>query len=174
MAIVSSTQEAELAGLIAKWRQASRAAAEEVFEAARDRVDRMGGVGAMREREREMVERRRGWDVDDRRAERERRIGEMRARAEEEGVRIGMAEMEEWGLGDEEMDTGGDGEQGEGFEDTGGADGGRDDEVSMVFGDERSPRLTVLQNFTIGMMLKSMNIDLDLIGYSMEGEMWIV
>jgi hypothetical protein len=33
--------------------------------------------------------------------------------------------------------------------------------------------LTEQQSFTIGMMLKSMNIDLDLIGYSMERQMWM-
>lgn len=36
-----------------KWRQAARAAAEEVFAGARDKVNRMGGVGAWRERENE-------------------------------------------------------------------------------------------------------------------------
>src|ERR1700712_3421059 len=51
ISIVTSTKDAELARLIATWRSASREAAEAVFASARDRVNSMGGVGAMRERE---------------------------------------------------------------------------------------------------------------------------
>ena len=44
---------ARLESLIAKWRDVSRQAAEEIFEGARERISRMGGVSAWRERERE-------------------------------------------------------------------------------------------------------------------------
>lgn len=50
--IESSNTDVELESLITKWRHASREAAEEVFRGAKDRVNRMGGVGAWRERTR--------------------------------------------------------------------------------------------------------------------------
>ncbi len=59
--IASSATDSELATLISKWKLASREAAEEVFRGAKDRVNRMGGVGAWRERSRKKPE---GWDDD--------------------------------------------------------------------------------------------------------------
>jgi Swi5-dependent recombination DNA repair protein 1 len=53
ISILTSTKSAELEALTLKWRSASRLAAEEVFAGARDKVNRMGGVGAWRERENE-------------------------------------------------------------------------------------------------------------------------
>jgi Swi5-dependent recombination DNA repair protein 1 len=53
LAILKSTKSAELEALTEKWRSAARLAAEEVFAGARDKVNRMGGVGAWRERETE-------------------------------------------------------------------------------------------------------------------------
>lgn len=52
----------ELEGLIGKWKGAGRLAAEELYVGARQRVDRMGGVGAWREREREGKKRREDWN----------------------------------------------------------------------------------------------------------------
>lgn len=59
--IESSSTDAELETLITKWRLASREAAEEVFRGAKDRVNRMGGVGAWREQSRKKPQ---GWDED--------------------------------------------------------------------------------------------------------------
>jgi Swi5-dependent recombination DNA repair protein 1 len=59
--IESSETDAELEALIVKWRRASRDAAEEVFKGAKDRVNRMGGVAGMREREKWRKE----WDRDE-------------------------------------------------------------------------------------------------------------
>jgi Swi5-dependent recombination DNA repair protein 1 len=53
VSILASTKSAELEALTLKWRNAARLAAEEVFAGARDKVNRMGGVGAWRERENE-------------------------------------------------------------------------------------------------------------------------
>jgi Swi5-dependent recombination DNA repair protein 1 len=53
LAILQSTKSAELKALTEKWRSAARLAAEEVFAGARDKVNRMGGMGAWRERENE-------------------------------------------------------------------------------------------------------------------------
>lgn len=49
--IESSHTDAELELLISKWKLASREAAEEIFRGAKDRVNRMGGLAAWRERE---------------------------------------------------------------------------------------------------------------------------
>ena len=59
--------------MIDKWRTASRAAAEELFGTTRDRVNRMGGVGAWKDREREAQERTMKWDLEERQDEREKR-----------------------------------------------------------------------------------------------------
>lgn len=48
--IESSTKDDELARLIAKWRVVSQEAAEEVFQAAAERIQRMGGMKAWKER----------------------------------------------------------------------------------------------------------------------------
>lgn len=71
-ALASSTKDEDLQVLIDKWRAASRAAAEELFGTTRDRVNRMGGVGAWKEREREASERTMKWDLEERQAEREK------------------------------------------------------------------------------------------------------
>jgi hypothetical protein len=60
--ISTSATDAELEALIHKWRTASREAAEELFRGARDRVNKMGGVGAWRERSRQQQG---GWGDDD-------------------------------------------------------------------------------------------------------------
>ncbi len=50
------------------WRGRSREAAEEVFRGVRERVDRMGGVGGLRDRNREREGREKGggWGWDER------------------------------------------------------------------------------------------------------------
>src|SRR5215469_10267919 len=59
--ILRANKAAELEELAEKWKGAARLAAEEVFASARDRVNRMGGVGAWREQERERSRRRREY-----------------------------------------------------------------------------------------------------------------
>ena len=53
--LLSSNKSEELDELTIKWRTAARQAAEEVFSTARDKVNRMGGVGAWREMQKERV-----------------------------------------------------------------------------------------------------------------------
>lgn len=60
--IETSGKDAELEALIAKWKSASRDAAEEIFGGVKDRVNRMGGVGAWREREMEAKKRFSAWE----------------------------------------------------------------------------------------------------------------
>ncbi|OCL04835.1 hypothetical protein AOQ84DRAFT_345638 [Glonium stellatum] len=117
--LATSTTDADLEVLIERWRAASRAAAEELFASTRDRVNRMGGVGAWREREKEQREWRVKWEKEEIEAE--------RARGEEE-----------------------EGEREEKLEE-------RNDDDS----------------FTMDMMLRTLNIDLDVIGYDRQGQRWI-
>lgn len=70
--LATSAKDDDLVILIDKWRTASRAAAEELFGSTRDRVNRMGGVGAWKERERESKDRQKKWDQEEMEAERER------------------------------------------------------------------------------------------------------
>lgn len=60
--LATSARDTDLEVLRARWRLASRAAAEKLFAGTRDRVNRMGGVRAWREREREQKEFRNQWD----------------------------------------------------------------------------------------------------------------
>lgn len=83
-ALATSTKDEDLVVLTGRWRTASRAAAEELFSTARDRVNRMGGVGAWKDREREQRE----WKA---KAERE----EMEA--EREKLQEAMEEAREHG-----------------------------------------------------------------------------
>ena len=71
-ALATSTKDDNLQVLIDRWRTASRSAAEELFGSTRDRVNRMGGVGAWKEREKEAKERTMKWDLEEREAEREK------------------------------------------------------------------------------------------------------
>ena len=57
--IQTSNTDSELEILILKWKLVSREAAEELFRSAKDRVNRMGGVGAWRERNEKRLH---GWD----------------------------------------------------------------------------------------------------------------
>jgi len=80
-ALATSNKDDDLTLLVDRWRTASRAAAEELFVSTRDRVNRMGGVGAWKEREKEQSEWRRKADMEDMEAERER----LEAREKEDG-----------------------------------------------------------------------------------------
>jgi hypothetical protein len=73
LSLATSNKDENLARLIDTWRTASRAAAEELFAKTRDRVNRMGGVGAWKEKEREQKEWRQKWDREELEAERQRR-----------------------------------------------------------------------------------------------------
>jgi hypothetical protein len=60
--IQSSNTDVELELVIGKWQRISREAAEELFASAKDRVNRMGGVGAWRERNQKQTQR---WDEEE-------------------------------------------------------------------------------------------------------------
>ncbi|KAI5300022.1 hypothetical protein KEM56_002805 [Ascosphaera pollenicola] len=62
--IVEQKQDEQLQELITKWRHVAQSAAEEVFEGAKDRVDKMGGVKAWKEMSSGKNNVGWGWDVD--------------------------------------------------------------------------------------------------------------
>ncbi|CAO2657808.1 Nn.00g070680.m01.CDS01 [Neocucurbitaria sp. VM-36] len=136
--LATSTKDDDLVILVDKWRAASRAAAEELFASTRDRVNRMGGVGAWKEREKESRDRQEKWNQEEMEAERERMEAAKENGEVSEEVYDRYAEME-----DEKVD-----EEKETFK-------GADDD-----------------SFTMDMMLKTLNIDLKLIGYSKEAQVW--
>jgi Swi5-dependent recombination DNA repair protein 1 len=70
--LATSTKDDDLVVLIDKWRTVSRTVAEELFATTRDKVNRMGGVGAWKAREKEGKERQQQWDKEEREAEREK------------------------------------------------------------------------------------------------------
>ncbi|SLM33613.1 hypothetical protein LPUS_02138 [Lasallia pustulata] len=101
--IETSGKDAELEALIAKWKSASRAAAEEIFGGVKDRVNRMGGVGAWREREREAKKRFSAWDEEPAKRDEDEdsdddKVGSKERRNEMESRR---EELEGMGDGDE-------------------------------------------------------------------------
>ena len=140
--IESSNRDVELEALIVKWRAASRAAAEEVFDGARDKVNKMGGVGAMRDRERQSKEKAWGWDDEPKRDEEADGDDNERSQEDSDGFRIGEKEGEE----QDEREKGA--ERVETY--------GEDDE-----------------GYTMDMMLRTLNIDLDVIGYDKGLQKWI-
>lgn len=139
--IESSHHDVELEVLISKWRTASRAAAEEVFAGARDKVNKMGGVGAMRDRERQSQTKAWGWDDEPKRDD-DAHDDNATGQEDGDGFRIGEREGEE----QDEREEGAD--KVEAF--------GEDDE-----------------GYTMDMMLKTLNIDLDIIGYDKGLQKWI-
>ncbi|KAF7117082.1 hypothetical protein CNMCM5793_005766 [Aspergillus hiratsukae] len=138
--IESSTKDAELEALILKWKTVSQEAAEEVFEGARERVSRMGGMKAWRER----------MQSDSARWEQE----EMKSwydSAEAEGVAIDEEELEQRKA--ELLD-----------------------EVEMPRKEQEAGtgrEAPEDEEFTMDIMLKTLNIDLKMIGYDKSTQRWI-
>ncbi|EOA91371.1 hypothetical protein ACJQWK_03570 [Exserohilum turcicum] len=137
--LATSTKDDDLVALIDKWRTASRAAAEELFGVTRDRVNRMGGVGAWQEREKEAKQRQMKWDQEEIEAERER-----------------MAEAKENGEISEEA-----------YDQYAEMEGERE-----KVEEEKETFKNADDSFTMDMMLKTLNIDLQLIGYNKEAQRW--
>lgn len=106
-ALATSTKDEDLQVLIDRWRTASRAAAEELFGSTRDRVNRMGGVGAWKAREKEAKERTMRWDIEERQAEREKMEEAREEGRLEDEVYDRYAEMaeEQEGRDDDQGDT---------------------------------------------------------------------
>ena len=93
--LATSTKDDDLVILIDRWRVASRAAAEELFASTRDRVNRMGGVGAWKEREKESKDRQEKWNQEEMDAEREKMEAAKENGEVSEEVYDRYAEMED-------------------------------------------------------------------------------
>ena len=90
--IIKVGRDAELEKLIVKWKLISREAAEELYATCKDKVNRMGGMQAWRDMEKQRKEQNRGWDetedvADDEQEEDEGKAEELRL-AKEAGVSI--------------------------------------------------------------------------------------
>ncbi|KAK4193302.1 hypothetical protein QBC35DRAFT_481171 [Podospora australis] len=122
----------ELKELVGKWKNASKQAAEEVFELIKGRVDNMGGGEAWRDSRRRG---RRGYDDGD---------------AFGDGKKKRQRDEDEDDEGDAERY--GDGEEGDKSEEE------EEDEA---------------EGFTMLMMLKSLNIEPEVLGYDPEEDKWV-
>lgn len=181
--IESSTKDGELARLIVKWRSVSQEAAEEVFQGATERIQRMGGMKAWKER---MTNQARSswWDQ-------QGEVCEVQNAGREEDA---DPETREWfdSLDEEEAESwkaelmGRSGFPLErGRQRTGINNGDADTEEDEVC--SRLPQCLLSlhategallttrigQAFTMDMMLKTMNIDLKIIGFDPACQRWI-
>lgn len=146
--IEESGKDAELEGLIKKWRVVSKDAAEEVFGSVRDRVNRMGGVKGWRDAEKKKREGfggSYGWADDEQ--ESGKGDGENDDQEDREGDDVGEAEARDVQAGVEEEEK-------------------RREREEEEAGDE--------EGFTMDMMLKTLNIELDVIGFDKEAQRWVV
>ncbi|WEW54812.1 hypothetical protein PRK78_000237 [Emydomyces testavorans] len=143
--IEQSNQDTELEGLIMKWQLVSREAAEELFASARERINRMGGVGVWRERMRRSKLRKAEWDAGG---------NNYGGDGEEDGEESDVDKEKEARRREieEEIEAGkiSDGDQ-------------KDDESD---GEED-------EAFTMDMMLKNLNVDLKVIGFDKVNQRWI-
>ncbi|KAK0630165.1 hypothetical protein B0T17DRAFT_635961 [Bombardia bombarda] len=144
--------DAELKEVTERWRLACRQAAEDVFELIKGRVENMGGAKAWRETRKRQHEFFRGFDEDGGGG------GSLEATGRE-GEDDGLQEERE-GFGGGEDDRG---EYGEGND--GDCEGdGEDGREAEEDGEE--------SDFTMLMMLKSLNIDPDILGYDPVEDKW--
>jgi hypothetical protein len=146
--IESSSKETELEGLITKWRHASQQAADEVFADAQERVTQMGGLAAWRERSKRDAFK---WDFEEEEKEHTDEYGDAN-----------------WDLGDVYA------------EEKNGSKAQEESQDEVLIGSTWHSnhgcvhRLTsILQDFTIEFMLKTLNIDLKIIGYDSAMGKWI-
>ena len=142
--IEESNKDKELEALIKKWRLVSKDAAEEVFGGVRDRVNRMGGVKAWRDAEKKKREGFGGsFGWGDDEQKPERNDDEQDESRDQEDV--GEAEARDVAAGIAE------------------------DEKRRVKEEEAGDD----EGFTMDLMLKSLNIELDVIGFDKEGQKWV-
>ncbi|KAE9368477.1 hypothetical protein N431DRAFT_414913 [Stipitochalara longipes BDJ] len=136
----------ELVELIRKWKAASRQAAEELFGKVRDRVNRMGGPRAWKEMQKKQQEFQNSWDQEDQ---------TNNDSEDEDGEGKDVEKRDLYAEYDIEPETENEKSQrAKGVGDTGELPGQEDE-------------------FTMAMMLRTLNVDLDIIGYDREQQRWI-
>ena len=172
----TSTTDADLEELKEKWRLASQSAAEELFGSVKERVCRMGGAAAWRDMEKKKHERASGFaepeeEVDDDADCEFDSQGEELPEVEQEYRKKMKRQAKQEAM--EAMD-----EPDKPVEDAGTTDkvwqeDGKDDDVSR----DKLPQTVSwstngLQTFTMDMMLRSLNIDMAVIGYDKQMQKW--
>lgn len=169
--------EGDLAELALKWKLASHDAAEEIFGSVKERVNRMGGVAAWRQSEKQKYERSSGigeWaepEVEDDADCEFDSQGEELPEDEQEYRKKEKRRMKQEAMEAADVDE-------PAVEDDSGPKQvwqqvGNDDDVSARSLAACSNDTDEIQSFTMDMMLASLNIDLDLIGYDREGQRWV-
>ena len=173
----TSESDNDLEELAVKWKLAAQAAAEEIFGSVKERVNRMGGVEAWRDSEKQKYERSNGIGEfaepeveDDADCEFDSQGEELPEDEQEyrkrEKRRLKQEAMEAADIDDRVVE-----------DDTGPKQvwqqtvNGDDVSVELLAG--RIRYTNCLQSFTIDMMLQSLNIDLDVIGYDKQGQRWV-
>ncbi|KAG4437415.1 hypothetical protein IFR05_007097 [Cadophora sp. M221] len=137
--------DGELVELIEKWKGASRLAAEELFGKVRDRVNRMGGPRAWKEMQKKQEENRNSWGQEEQKNNNDS--------DDEENKDVEKSDVyAEYGIDPETENEKSQREKGVG--DTGELPGQEDE-------------------FTMAMMLRTLNVDLDIIGYDREQQRWV-
>lgn len=172
----NNTADHDLEELSVKWKIASQAAVEEIFGTVKERVNRMGGVQAWRDSEKQKYERSNGMgeyaepevedDADCEFDSQGEELPEDEQEYRKKEKRRVRREAEEAADVDEPV-----------VEDSTGPttvwqQGGEDDDVSTLPLTKQLTKANKTQSFTIDMMLKSLNIDLDVIGYDKHGQRW--
>lgn len=175
----SSSTDADLENLADKWRLATQSAAEEVFGTVKEKVCRMGGVQAWRDSERRKSERQMEWQTRDQTADDD---DDADCEFDENGDDLPEDEVE-WRKAEKarmRKETRDAMEEYRAEQDEPGEvvkqvwqEEGKDDDVSVAELGLRSFSLTISQTFTMDMMLRTLGIDLDKIGWDREAQRWI-
>lgn len=142
--------DGELVDLIKKWKEASRQAAEELFGKVKDRINRMGGPRAWKEMQKKQLENQEAWDQEDQ----TNTNGNDDDDDDDEEGRVAEKRdiYAEYSIDPETENEKSQQEKGVG--DTGELPGQEDE-------------------FTMAMMLRTLNVDLDIIGYDKYQQRWI-
>lgn len=163
--LLASPTDAALAALILKWRGVSQLAAEEIFGIAKERVCRMGGVAAWRDDEKKKFERSHGLgDFAPEPPEEDNKDCEFDSQGKE------LPEKEqEWRLSEKrrarrEAEEAADVDVDDRVVEGVGGGGGKD----LVWQERGADD----DAFTMDMMLRSMNIELGVIGYDRAEQRW--
>ncbi|KAK3117049.1 hypothetical protein LTR53_001928 [Teratosphaeriaceae sp. CCFEE 6253] len=168
--IASSSTDDELAAVAEKWRLASQQAAEELFGTVKERVCRMGGVTAWREQEKMKFERANGMGEFAQKEEPE--DDDADCEFDSQGEELPEAEVEyrkkeKRRVRQEAMDAADDG-------------GGGVTEQQEMMAEQNAAKSRIWaeqgkedDTFTMDMMLRSLNIELKVIGYDKHAQRWI-
>ncbi|KAF2758555.1 hypothetical protein EJ05DRAFT_355579 [Pseudovirgaria hyperparasitica] len=169
--------DTHLLDLTSKWRSASRLAAEELFASSRERVQRMGGVSAWKDKEREGRTRMLTWEEERLDEENGLESSDSEASDDEDGANDddGDDEGENKRLSPEERDM-----RREARREARTIARERLSAMKAQIRERRraedyaaSMEVNSDESFTLDMMLRALNVDLDVIGYSKAVQGWV-